>query len=151
MGLLVGTVVQGSADAFKEEMAATALTGQTKRAYRIDAILIEWPTVLNIDNQVSLELSITRRSKAAMPRISDIDVIYKAKIIGDIVTSGGALTSGIVTFEPDGDLLIVEDPIYIQVDSNATALANTFSWQIRYTDKTISEVDRLTLLTQSLS
>lgn len=150
LGLLTGSVTQGSADAFAVASISTGLSGQTKLSFAINSILLELSDVQEKDSG-QYEVAICRRTKAAMPNITDPDVIYKFKIFTDFTTSGAIAIDGIKTFEPQGDLLIVEDTIYLCIDSNATTATNTAYMAINYATKTISEVDRLTLLTQSLN
>ncbi len=155
MANLLGNVVQGSADAFAQASIQTALEGQTRRAYQINEVSFEVTGVQVFSGTTTIqdfEFALTRRSKSAMPDLDDLDLIHKWKFLGTNATSVGQVLQpdAIQVWQPSGVVLIVEDPIYIQVDSTATT--NTFNIDvlIDYTVVDISEVDRLTLLTQSL-
>lgn len=150
LAYLVGAATQGSADAFVQAEVATALTGQNQRAFRVGEILFELSTALAFN--ADLQAVLSRRSKAAMPALTDRDVIAKWDLTTKLTTSGAVVTSRNVrfTFTEDDELLIVEDPVYLIVDSTGTGLANTVNCRIGYTSVSISAVDRLTLLTQSL-
>jgi len=151
MARFVGTATQGSADAYVEAEIQTALQGQTRNAFKVVSIQFEWinPNPAPAAAFV-FEVALSRRTKTAMPNLSDNDVIVKWAGHNVVATSGGSQLESIFTFIPVGDLLIVEDPLYFQVDSALTADANTFVMGVEYELVQISEIDRLTLLTQSL-
>jgi hypothetical protein len=148
------SVTQGGADAFAISAAFdTGLSGQTQRAYRVRELLFEFPRpsagAITNTNQ---ELALCRRTKTAMPVITDKDVIAKVAWRVEIATSGAYLLDAVKrsAFTEDDELLIVEDSLYLAIDSNATTLTSTAYCRIGYELVNISAVDRLTLLTQSL-
>lgn len=152
LSYLVGSVTQGGNDAFAQAEIATALTGAGNIAFRVRELLFEVPAVMAGANS-NIELCLTRRSKTAMPVITDRDVIAKFK--RQVIIAGAAFAATAenvmrLTFTEDDELLIVEDPVYLQIDSNAMVLTQTGYCRIGYERATISAVDRLTLLTQSL-
>lgn len=151
LAYLVGTATQGGADAFVQSEVATALTGISTFAYRVRELIFEIPTLAGA-NLSNVEVCLTRRTKAAMPNISDRDVIAKFKRQTLFTTSGSQNFPMIerFTYSEDDDLLIVEDPLYFQLDTNATSAANTAYVRIGYERVSISAVDRLTILTASL-
>lgn len=153
LAYLTGSVAQGSADAFAQAEIATALTGVGNFAYRVRELLFELPNAAVIAAATDqIEVALSRRSKSAMPVITDRDVIAKIAFGRQFTTSGDSVTETVrrLTFSEDDELLIVEDPIYLLCDSAATALSSTFYCRIGYERVSISAVDRLTLLTQSL-
>jgi hypothetical protein len=156
MARIVGTATQGSADAFVEASIQTALQGQTKNAYKITAVTYEFavPNVFNAGGGAAndVELCLTRRTKTAMPDIDDVDVIKKWKFGSVALTGVGQIVQPplIGIWVPELETIIVEDPIYMQLDSTATTVTITANLAIEYELVQISEVDRLTLLTQSL-
>lgn len=151
LAYLVGSVTQGSNDAYAEAEIATALQGIGNVSFRVREILFELPFVLDGDGE-DIQIALTRRTKTAMPLITDRDVIAKYSRGVQLVTSGVIVENGVVrfTYTEDDDVRIVEDPVYLQVDSTATAATNTVYCRIGYERASISAVDRLTLLTQSL-
>lgn len=152
LSYLTGSVTQGSADAFAEAEVATALSGQSGLAFRVRELLFEVNPLTLTGAADVLELALCRRSKTAMPNVTDRDVIAKIAWGLSITTSGAALESGVfrLTYSEDDDLIVVEDPLYFDFDSASTALTGTAYVRIGYTVEKISAVDRLTLLTQSL-
>lgn len=153
LAYLTGSVTQGSADAFAVSEIATALTGAGNIAFRVRELLFELPNAALIAAATDqIEVALCRRTKAAMPNVTDRDVIAKISLGRQFTTSGDSVVEGVrrLTFSEDDELLIVEDPLYLVVDSAATALASTVYCRIGYERASISAVDRLTLLTQSL-
>lgn len=169
MAKLFFTAVQGAADAFVEATIQTALTGQTKSAYRVNEIGWEFdgapPRPLsNVAAQQDAELCITRRTKAAMPALNDVDVIMKkhwsmiaGTAVGYVMQPVDAVCGVWTPPNPDalkisdGAVIIVEDPLYVQLDSTLTGLTLTVVGYIDYDLVTVTEVERLTLIAQSLS
>lgn len=151
LAYLTGTVTQGSNDAFAQGEIATALSGVTNFAYRAREILVEY-TGTPANAAFNIEIAITRRSKTAMPVVTDRDVLLKWMLQSLFTTSGAHNFPRVnrFTFTEDDELLIVEDPLYVSIDSNAAVAAATANVRIGYERVSISAVDRLTLLTQSL-
>lgn len=150
---LRGTVVQGGADAFKQESVTTGLSGETRKAYRVLHALLEWSGVPTDSADMCL-VQFTRKSQSAEVNVNDKSVIFKMKDSAAITTSGGFTTNLVrrVDFpHEDGDtFLIVEDPLYIAIDSTAIGTL-TMSYSLAYEEVSISEDDRLNLLVASLS
>jgi len=157
-GRILATVTQGGADAFAQASMATALTGLTKTSYLIQEVHFEFilPAVSYFPLQVAaaqdLQICICRRSKTSMPNMTDFDIIKKFKWGGSNPTAAGwsPIFQSAFSWKPEADVLIVEDPIYLQIDSTATAATWSCVVAIDYDVKSISEIDRLALLTQSL-
>jgi hypothetical protein len=157
MARLYATVTQGGADAFAQNSFLTGLEGQTRQAYLVNGVGYEFvlpapPTFPRAVANQDIQLCMTRRSKTAMPLNSDVDVIKKFAWASGYSTGVGAapLFPMIDEWVPPGRTLIVESSIYIQIDSTATtAIWAALVW-IDVEIVNISEVDRLTLLTQSL-
>lgn len=152
-------VTQGGADAFVEAQLPTALDGIVDRAYRVNEISFEVLTPptgypFGAAAAMDLEIAITRRTKAAMPNIEDVDLIKKFHFAAQVLTAVGAtpIFEAAPVWQPRGgqDILIVEDPLFVQVDSTATGNAFAVRVMIDYEVVAISQLDRLTLLTLSL-
>lgn len=158
MARLTATVTQGGADAFAQAEMATALTGIKGTAYLINAIRYELilPAVpvfpLNVAALQDISLALTRRTKAAMPNISDVDVIHKWKYTGTWTTLVGSVAAfkAADVFEPKGEILVVEDPLFLQIDSTGSGAIWSAVVDVDYEVKKISDIDRLSLLTLSL-
>lgn len=159
MARLTGTVTQGANDAFAIAEVQTALQGQTRNAYRIAEITAQlvlpanqsFPTQSASALQ-SLQIALSRRTKTAMPNITDVDLLKLFELRSAFATAVGYgnLMQGPFVWQPPSDMIVVEDPLYLMIDSNGTAVTWGAVVTIEYEVVTISEVDRLTLLTQSL-
>jgi hypothetical protein len=153
LSYIQGSVTQGGADAFAVASLATALSGISNIAYRVRELLFEIPR-MTIVAAGNVEVALCRRTKAAMPNITDLDVIAKVKMGTELVGAAAGVAQEYVkryAFSEDDELLIVEDPLYLAVDSNASTLTQTVYCRIGYERVNISAVDRLTLLTASLT
>lgn len=150
LAYLTGTVTQGSADAFAEAQVATALQGLSNVAFRVREILFERSSVGAASSTIALWLA--RRTKAAQPRVSDRDVLAMWNTTFQLTTSGAEERELVhrQVFSEDDELLIVEDPLYLGIDSGSTSQALTGYVRIGYERVSISALDRLTLLTASL-
>lgn len=152
MARIKGTVTQGGADAFAESEIQTALDGIVDRAYQVTRFLYEIPALQAVAG-VNVEMSLTRFTQASMPNISVNSLIDKMFEAVTLSTSGAGVYSRLIEhrFNPGEGPIIVEDPIYLQIDSNATSATNTGLVVIEYEIVTISVADRLALLQQSLN
>lgn len=148
---LWGSALQSGADAFVQAAIATALNNVSGIAYSIKEIMFELPNLINASG--SRECSLTRKSMAAMPLITEKSLITKFKQGEAFTTSGSIINDVIVrqTFDsPDQELLIVEDPIYFQFDTAAVG-TNTGYVRIGYVQQKISDLDRVSLIAASLA
>lgn len=154
LAYLSGTLTQGSNDAFIQLSIATALTGQTKTVYRMASLDIEWPAIASV-NAVDYQFAITRKSYAAFPTSMNLEksnIVYRRRNVA-FTTSGlwVANRQETITWSDDDAPIIVEDPIYAQFDSASTSATNVAYFRIGYWLDSISEVDRLQLIANSLS
>lgn len=150
LSYLTASVTQGSADAFAEAEMATALSGISNVAFRVRELIFEFSTVGSVSSQMAIWLS--RRTKTAQPKITDRDILALVHNSYQFTTSGAAVRSFVhrYTYDEDDELLIVEDPLYLGIDSASTAQTLTGYCRVGYERVSISALDRLTLLTQSL-
>jgi len=144
------TATQGSANAFVDSEVTTGLSGTSGRGLQIQRINFEAPEIENSDND-DWEVALSRRAKSAMPLVTDIDVIRKWKILMSVGAAGTWASNQIIEWVPTYDVFIVEDPLHLLVDSTGLAGAQTVSMEIFCELVTISDIDRLTILTQSLT
>lgn len=149
-----GSVTQGSADAYKQEAVTTGLSGETKKAYRVLHALLEWTIAPDAADADMIQCQFTRKSQAAVVQVSDKSLIYAKKLQVELATSGAFLFPFIWREDfphDDGDIfLIVEDPIYIAIDSTAVGTL-AMHYSLAYEEVAIAEDDRLNLLVSSLS
>lgn len=169
MARIIGSVVQGAADAFAIAEVQTALQGQTRQAFLVREVSLEFDQVPaplgGVAANQDVEVALCRRTKAAMPNITDVDVIKKwhfgctfPTAVGQGVQPEGSsqLYRWTVPFPDaekldDGAIIVVEDPLFLAIDSTATGNTLTGLIVIEFVVVTITELDRLTLLTQSLA
>lgn len=148
------TLTQGSSDAFIQASVTTGLYGQTKVAYRVRELLFEFSSTGGVAGATAqLELALTRKSFGAMPTAAEKSLIWKWKRSNVLVTSGMVTANTAVreVFQESDNILLVEDPIYAQLDTNGTSATNTVYLRIGYERVSISDVDRLTLIANSLA
>lgn len=146
MPKLVGSVTQGSNDAYAEDSIVTGLTNLANVAWSIQLIQFEVTGAIPGVNLANIEMCLSRGSKAAMPLISDRDVIFKARNVVTFTTSGATFQPMIFSFSPSSELLIVEDTIYLQIDSASTSITSTFHASIEVAQKKVTEQQRLSIL-----
>ena len=120
---LSGRAVQGGADAFKELAITTNLDPANGYAYEIKKIEFCYENFAFVAaNFQELDVVLSRDTKAAIPELSDTDVMYKFhKELGFATAVGFYDLSLAWEYVPTGGMYIVEPTIYLQIDSAATA------------------------------
>jgi len=150
---LVIALTQGGADAFVQGSVLTGLSG--RQAYNLKSVEIEpatlttWAQLLAADS--SVEIALTRRSKAAMPTIADNDVLFKQTFVIAFTTSGAAFVTLGTPYNFALEMPIVEDTIYAQLDSTTTGVVLGALVRMNVELDTMSDIDRLNLIARSLS
>lgn len=150
---LIVTATQGSADAFVQASVATGLSGRS--AYNVKAFYLEFPNaaalsaVFAADSEV--QVSVTRRSKSAIATLADVDTLMKWSFIVALTTSGQIIFPGVSIAFPQIQVPIVEDTLYVQLDSTATGLSNVAVVRMDVELDTMSDIDRLNLIARSLT
>ena len=146
---LSASAIQGSADSYKETAITTELIPANGFAFSIKKMefcLADTGATLIQNVAQRLLVALSRDTKAAMPELSDADVLYKKSIDFGAVTSGGLEIERSFEYAPAGGLFIVEPTIYLQFDTTATSIANTLYARIFYEEIKLSEVEILRLL-----
>jgi hypothetical protein len=151
LSYLSAVLVQGGADAFIQAQIATALSGADGIAFRLREILLTASPAQAAS--ASFEFSLTRKSFAAMPTLVEKSLITRFSRAASFTTSGLFIvdTTLRIPYSEDDAPIIVEDPLYAQIDTATTGAAGTFYVRLGYTQEKISAVDRLTLIANSLS
>lgn len=144
MPRLVASIVQGSNDAFVEATIVTQLSSLSRTAWVINLISFQTPGLPNAG--ADIEMCLSRGTKTAMPQLTDRDVIYKLKREVKFTTSGAQYQNVMEHFSPAQDIFIVEENIYLQMDSAGTSASNTGYVAVDVTPKQISEAQRLAIL-----
>lgn len=145
---LSGSVTQGSADAFASAEVATGLS-TVNTGYRVREIWYFLPAFVEVDSDITMQWS--RRSATALVSSTDRRLLHSATKQVAITTSGQFVQDRVLRFEfpKDLDLIIVEDPIYLLIDSTGTSLANILSARIYYEQVRLTETQKLAALSES--
>lgn len=145
MAKLVGSVTQGSADAYAESAIVTQLSTLSTTAWVINHIMLERTSALpGADTDISV--CISRGTKAALPTVDDRDVIFKIRKQVELVTSGMVEQNLVDHYFPQQEILIVEENIYLQIDSTGTSQTNVCRMSIDVSPKRVTEAQRLAIL-----
>lgn len=167
MPFLTSTITQGAADAFVENQINTGLSGITNQAIRLLRVDVEFDAAAAVrpfagaGAAQDVEISLTRRGKSASPLITDNQVLMKIHRGLQLWTAVGiAIFDQILSWSApapdatkldDGAVLVIEDPVYLQLDSFGTGVALVGSCRIEYDTVKITTEDRLRLLELSLT
>lgn len=153
LAYFVGSVTQGAADAFASAEIPTALSGQTGKAARIREVIFEWAAQSPTAAGSQYDVVISRREQASQPIITDRNVISKWKQVAGYITSGMYVMEYLrrLTFTEDDNLLVVEDPLTLCIDTSNTTAANTVYCRIGYELVNVNANDRLAIALQSLN
>jgi len=145
------STTQSAANTFTSTSQVTGLEGQTTVGYRIIEAVFEsdGPSAIAAAAD-DFSFALGRQDRTAMPLVTDVDVLYKFSLKG-VNMAGTWVPSTIITWQPDREIIIVEDPIFLMVETASIAAAQTVAGELFYEVVSISAIDRLTLLTQSLS
>lgn len=145
MKAISNIVTQGAADAYAQAEISTGLANVTNRCFRIRRI--EWFMVALASADSNLQLSLCGRSLAAFDLFDNATLAAIWKQV-ELTTSGSPvyeLYPNGVNYDRDMDLLIVEESLFLQVDSNGTGAANTCGIRIWVEDRTITTTERLSI------
>lgn len=146
---LSGTVTQGSADAFATASLATGLAG-LNQGYRVRRIELAWTATL-VETDAFYQAEISRRLPTAILALTDRRSLFYDILQVSVTTSGAWVRSNISRYDypRDLDLMIVEDPLYISVDSNGTSAANPVTFRIYYEEVRMTDLAKLAALQES--
>jgi len=142
---LIATATQGSADAFVENEFQTGLSNVTRTAFRIRRI--EWGLPLLIGADCSFLVQLGRNSQAAITTTLGNPVINTVFRSMELTTSGMVVqdNSPWIAYARDEELLIVEESLFLRLDSTGTSASNSCACRIGYEQRTITENERLSI------
>lgn len=150
---LAASVTQGSNDAFAQSEFNTGLSNVTRSAFRIRRI--EWfmPQIIGADSNVDLVLRRNSASAVTFYSTEANPVIGAKRFVCELTTSGMSVVSQVQvdTYDRDLDLLIVEEQLYLNIDTNGTSTTNTGVIRIGYEVRTITENERLSIQASTAS
>ena len=130
------TLTQGGADAFVQATIPTGLlgTGDSEMVYTIEAVIFNMdsnPLMAALAASIDLDLTITRASKAAIPPLTDNDLLakfrYQSSNVALNVNGRTDYQNGQCDCPMVGANLIAGANIYIQMDSTNFAAAMTIT------------------------
>lgn len=150
---LYATLTQGSNDAFVQTQIATALLNVSGVAYRLRELVIEYGAAggasgVGTIGNAGYDVSLTTKSMSAQPNLTEKSQLWKAKHINAFTTSGMAIFEQVYRYQwsTEDNLLIVEDPVYMQLDSNGSSASNVVYARIGYEAVSISDIDKLLIM-----
>lgn len=146
---LIATATQGSADAFVEAEFNTGVGEGTRTALRIRRI--EWflPNLPGADSNI---IAVLRRNSASATVLNSPAVIAAIQRTCELTTSGMNTVENFPNsqrYERDEDLLIVEQSLFLDLDSNGTSASNACVVRIGYETRSVTENERLSILASS--
>lgn len=147
---LITTLIQGATDAFIQSSINTGLSASGNQGYTIDEIQFEVTSPSGLA-AYNVELALSRASKATMPTLADDDVLHKFKKQVSLTTSGAVLFDNIVSYKPEGKILIIEETLYAMLDTNATGQVNTAIMKIIVSPVKVTTDERIAILQSRLN
>lgn len=139
-------LTQGAADAFVEGAITTGIDPKDGIGYKVTRIETIRSLVLSSANGNITEWSICRDSKTAVAKLNDDECLFSAA--WGVRNAAGSTFRDDLRAEyslPDG-IVVVEPNIWVQLDSNLTAQAQTVDFRLWYDEVKLSEVEILRLL-----
>jgi hypothetical protein len=151
---LVATATQGSADAFVQQSIVTGLQAIGDIGYKIRRVFFSLPAPVEVDSAVYV--SVTQKSMSATPAISERSLIAAIHRAVRLTTSGIFVydTAGardLFRWDDDEDMVIATDPLYLQLDSDATSASNVAVVRIDYQEVRLTETQRLSIMNNALT
>lgn len=148
---IVLSVAQGSNDAFAQSSGSTGLSNVINTSYRVLGIEVYFAALPGVDSNI--QVAITRKSFAAFPAFTERALIRSWWRFAEFTTSGLAVSDQILHYNVprELDLRIVEETLYIQIDSNATSASNGAAVRLLVEEARITEVERLSIQSYTLS
>lgn len=147
-GYIIATATQGSNDAFAQTSVTTGLSLIGNLGYQVRGIHFQH-SALQAVNGVELVLALTRRSKTASAGYVDPDCIWSEIITVQMATSGLHRSPRTGVWVPPGPVYIVEDSIFLQIDSTGTSAQNAVTIRIEYDIVRVTDAERNALLART--
>lgn len=147
-GYLLASVLQGAADAFAQTTIPTGLSLIGNIAYQLRCIRWYHDRMLAVDNTL-VQVSVCRRSKSAIAAWTDPDCILYIQQNVELATNGAFISNNTGTWVPEAPVYVVEDYLYLQIDSTNTTLANTALIRVEYDIVRVTDAERNALLART--
>lgn len=147
------SALQGAANGFIQSSMLTGLSPSGNDALLVKEIVIEFPSALAAAAAAIVEFdgTLTRASKAAVPNLLDDDLVYKYKYAAPVNATSTFIEPGVIRYNPPLDLVIIEDTVYFQFDTNNLAVLGTAYINIICQPATVTESEKVGLLLTRLS
>lgn len=145
MKFFTGTVTQGSADAFAVAEISTGLANVSNQAFRIRQIEFYVPALIGADSDIGVILQGKTGTALDFTGASFLAGVSKKM---ELTTSGMVSMEqwpNVQKFSRDEDYLIVEESVFLLVDSTGTSNSNSAVVRVGYETRSISATDRLTI------
>ena len=143
---LSATAIQGAADAFVETAITTDIVPANGFAFRLSRMVFDLSGGTSAVNNSILEFALSRDTKAAVPKYDDPDTLFYWARQTSFSTSGYVVNQNGFVLDFVEGIYVVDPTIYLQLDSNLTAVAQTMHARIYYEEVKLSEVEILRLL-----
>lgn len=142
---------QGGADAFVQSEFPTGVNG-LNQGLRIRGFDIVMPSYAEVDSDYAIQFA-RRSGDGALMAYNDRRLIAQVIDVVKLTTSGLVIQERVKRFQipRDFELIIVEDPCYILCDSSGSGSANAFSFRLYYELVKLSDLEKQTLLAESLN
>jgi hypothetical protein len=149
-----GSVTQGAADAFAVASLTTPIAGRTTAALLIRELVFDGIPPLSQANPTMFEFSLGRITVAASPNFATAKSVIWREALQQVASAAGQASyprTRRYKFTDEDRLLIVEDSLFLSVDSTGTSLASTLSVRIGYEEMSINEQERNAMLLELLT
>lgn len=144
---LLASVTQGAADAFAQATINTGLSAILNTGYTIKQIEYELPNTGTVATSWSQELALSRASKASMATLADDDLLFRKKFSTFVSTAAGfVIWENVGIYVPQGEIILIEEQIYLQFDSNASTLSGTAIMKITCEPIKVTDAQRIAIL-----
>lgn len=146
------TATQGGVSAFVQTSISTGLTPDLGIIAVIDSIIFEVTTAIGIavvGTSPDFEVTVTRATKAAIPDLSDADLLAKYKYkMGNLAATGLplAVMEGPVALVIPGKQIIVGPTVFVQLDTTGFTVVQTIVGRVNYHTEKMSKQSILEIL-----
>lgn len=148
-GFILASVTQGSNDAFAETTIPTGLSLIGNLAYQLRCVHWQTSAMLAVD-ATNIIVGLTRRTKSASSSWTDPDCIWLYRRDVELATSGAFTAESVGTYVFPGPTYVVEDNLFLNIDSAGTSATNTALIRIEYDIVRVTDAERSALLARTV-
>lgn len=159
MPRMTSVVTSGAADAFAQTAMQTLLAAGSGQGYKILGVGFEIVVPVSgifpagIVALQDIQICLSRRTQSVMPRMTDESIIKKWWYAANNFTLAGAtpIWQNCQYWTPETEIIIVEDNLYAQIDTNGTGNAYSSDIWIDYDIVKVTDAQRVNILLQYLN